>query len=97
MTHHNQTKVLTTWFLNLPLDGYIDNKTHKVLNCDSMTHEAQLEDPKTKKKTEEDHLEEGEAAKPISGVKKRQNQRKSKEKLKIKLSLTISMQALPLI
>jgi hypothetical protein len=50
MTHHNQTKVLTTWFLNLPLDEYIDNKTHKVLNCDSMTHEAQLEDPKTKEK-----------------------------------------------
>jgi hypothetical protein len=21
MTHHNQTKELTTWFLNLPLDG----------------------------------------------------------------------------
>jgi hypothetical protein len=26
MTHHNQTKELTTWFLNLPLDDSIDNK-----------------------------------------------------------------------
>jgi hypothetical protein len=24
MTHHNQTKELTTWFLNLPLDESID-------------------------------------------------------------------------
>jgi hypothetical protein len=30
MTHHNQTKELTTWFLNLTLDEYIENKKHKV-------------------------------------------------------------------
>jgi hypothetical protein len=29
MTHHNQTKELTTWFLNLPLDDSIDNKRTK--------------------------------------------------------------------
>jgi hypothetical protein len=29
MTHHNQTKELTTWFLNLPLDEFIDNKSTK--------------------------------------------------------------------
>jgi hypothetical protein len=29
MTHHNQTKELITWFLNLPLDGSIDNKSTK--------------------------------------------------------------------
>jgi hypothetical protein len=29
MTHHNQTKKLTTWFLNLPLDESIDNKRTK--------------------------------------------------------------------
>jgi hypothetical protein len=29
MTHHNQTKKLTTWFLNLPLDECIDNKSTK--------------------------------------------------------------------
>jgi hypothetical protein len=29
MTHHNQTKKLITWFLNLPLDESIDNKSTK--------------------------------------------------------------------
>jgi hypothetical protein len=29
MTHHKQTKGLTTWFLNLPLDESIDNKSTK--------------------------------------------------------------------
>jgi hypothetical protein len=29
MTHDNQTKELTTWFLNLPLDESIDNKSIK--------------------------------------------------------------------
>jgi hypothetical protein len=29
MTHHNQTKKLTNWFLNLPLDESIDNKSTK--------------------------------------------------------------------
>jgi hypothetical protein len=29
ITHHNQTKELTTWFLNLPLDESIDNKSTK--------------------------------------------------------------------
>jgi hypothetical protein len=29
MTHHNQTKELTTWFPNLPLDESIDNKSTK--------------------------------------------------------------------
>jgi hypothetical protein len=29
VTHHNQTKELTTWFLNLPPDESIDNKSTK--------------------------------------------------------------------
>jgi hypothetical protein len=29
MAHHNQTKKLTTWFLNLLLDESIDNKSAK--------------------------------------------------------------------
>jgi hypothetical protein len=29
MTHHNQTKELTTWFLNLPLDEFIGIKNIK--------------------------------------------------------------------
>jgi hypothetical protein len=40
MTHHNQTKELTTWFLNLPLDESIDNKStkFKVRIQDPMKH-----------------------------------------------------------
>jgi hypothetical protein len=37
MTHHNQTKELNTWFLNLPLDESIDNKSTKF--------EVQIQDP----------------------------------------------------
>jgi hypothetical protein len=37
MTHHNQTKELTTWFLNLSLDDSIDNKSTKF--------EVQIQDP----------------------------------------------------
>jgi hypothetical protein len=29
MTHHNQTKELSTWFLNLPFEESIDNKSTK--------------------------------------------------------------------
>jgi hypothetical protein len=29
MTRHNQTNDLTTWFINLPLDESIDNKSTK--------------------------------------------------------------------
>jgi hypothetical protein len=37
MTHHNQTNELITWFLNLPLDEPIDNKSTKF--------EVQIQDP----------------------------------------------------
>jgi hypothetical protein len=37
MTHQNQTKERTTWFLNLPSDESIDNKNTKF--------EVQIEDP----------------------------------------------------
>jgi hypothetical protein len=48
MTHHNQTKLLTTWFLNLPLDDWQQKAQN--LNFESKTHEAELEDPKAKEK-----------------------------------------------
>jgi hypothetical protein len=51
ITHHNQTKVLTTWFLNLPLDEYIDNTKAQSLNFESKKHEAPLEDQKPKKRS----------------------------------------------
>jgi hypothetical protein len=49
MTHPNQTNELTTWFLNLPLDEFIDNKKHKVWSLNPRSHEAQVEDQKAKK------------------------------------------------
>jgi hypothetical protein len=42
MTHHKQTKKLTTWFLNLPLDESIDNK--------SIKFEVQIQQKPTKNK-----------------------------------------------
>jgi hypothetical protein len=38
-----------TWFLNIPLDEYIDNTKAQSLNFTLRSHEAQLEDQKTKK------------------------------------------------
>jgi hypothetical protein len=40
---------VTTWFLNLPFDEYIDNTKAQNLNFESKTHEAQLENQKPKK------------------------------------------------
>jgi hypothetical protein len=37
MAHHKQTKELTTWFLNLPLDESIDSKSTKF--------EVRIQDP----------------------------------------------------
>jgi hypothetical protein len=65
MTHHNQTKELITWFLNLLLDEYIDNKRHSL---NSRPHEAQLEDQKDKKSLE-DHLEKGKPQKATKDTK----------------------------
>jgi hypothetical protein len=44
-----QTKVLGTWFLNLHLDEYIDNKKAQSWKFESKTHEEQLEDRKPRK------------------------------------------------
>jgi hypothetical protein len=44
MTHHNQTKELITWFLNLPLDECFDNKRYKLSSSNSRPHEAQLKE-----------------------------------------------------
>jgi hypothetical protein len=38
MTHYTQTKELTTWFFNLPLDESIDNKKNTKF-------EVQIHDP----------------------------------------------------
>jgi hypothetical protein len=68
MTYHNQTKELTTCFLNLPLDESIDNKKHKVWSSNPKPHEAQLEDQKAKK-AQEGHLEEEKPQKLANGKK----------------------------
>jgi hypothetical protein len=46
-----QTMVLTTWFLNLPLDEYIDNTKVQSLKFEFKTHEAQLKDKKPKERS----------------------------------------------
>jgi hypothetical protein len=79
MTHHNQTKELITWFLNLPLDESIDNKSTKF--------EVRIQDPmkyssktKSQRKAQEGHLEEGKSQKPAKGTKggkAKQNGKKS--------------------
>jgi hypothetical protein len=56
---------LTTWFLNLHLDEYIDNTKAQSLNFKFKTHEAQLEDQKPKKSS-------------IRSSRKRKNRKTSK-------------------
>jgi hypothetical protein len=68
MTYHNQTKELTNWFLNLPLNESIDNKKHKVWSSNPKPHEAQLDDQKVKKSS-------------IRSSRKRKN-RKAKKSMK---------------
>jgi hypothetical protein len=82
MTHHNQTKELTTWFLNLPLDESIDSKgtKFKVQIQDPMKHNKET---KKLRKAQEGHLEEGKPQKPTKGMKGRKIMKKQ-EKLKIK-------------
>jgi hypothetical protein len=83
MIHHNQTKELTTWFLNLPLDESIDNKRHKIWSSNSKLHEAHLEDQKVKKNSRRSSTIR-KNHKANKNHEKRQTKEKSKEKLKIK-------------
>jgi hypothetical protein len=69
MTHYNQTKELTTWFLNLPLDESIDNN----------------KETKKLRKAQEGHLEEGKPQKPTKGTKGRKiTKKQEKLKIKAK-------------
>jgi hypothetical protein len=80
MTHHNQTKELTTWFLNRPLDESINNKKYKVRNWDPKSHETQLEDQKPRK-APEGHLEEGKTIRPAKRHEKQQTKQNGEEEL----------------
>jgi hypothetical protein len=66
MTHHNQTKELTTWFLNLPLDESIYNK-NIILKFESKTPWSTARRPKKPNKAQEGHLEEGQSQKLTKG------------------------------
>jgi hypothetical protein len=81
MTHHNQIKKLTTWFLNLPLDESIDNKSTKfeVWNQDPMSTARR---PKTPRKAQEGHLGEGKPQKPANGMKSGNAKQNGKEELR---------------
>jgi hypothetical protein len=83
MTHHNQTKELTTWFLNLPLDESIENKKHKVWSLNPRPHEAQLEDQKPTKSSRRSSRRR-KTAKANKMHEKRQNHEKSKKSSKPK-------------
>jgi hypothetical protein len=64
----------------LPLDEYIDNTKAKSLNFEFKTHEAQLEDQKSRK-VQEYHLEEEKTTKPANGTK---SDKPSKKAMKVK-------------
>jgi hypothetical protein len=81
ITHHNQTKVLTTWFLNLPLDEYIDNTKVQSLNFESKRHETLLEDQKPKKRSKRSSRK-GKNRKANKWHNKRQTKQNGKKELK---------------
>jgi hypothetical protein len=72
---------LTTWFLNLPLDEYIDNQKAQSLNFESKTHEAQLEDQKPKKSSRRS-FRRRKNCKASKWHEKRQIKQNSKEELR---------------
>jgi hypothetical protein len=81
MTHHNQTKELTTWFLNPPLMSPMTTKGTKL--------EVRIEDPmkhsrKTKKprKAQEGHLEEEKTTMPTKGTKNGKPRKRAKKRSK---------------
>jgi hypothetical protein len=80
MTHHNQIKELTTWFLNLHLDESIDNKSTKfeVRIQDPMKHSYKTQKSKN---AQEGHLEEGKPQKPTKSKKSGKTKQNDKEEL----------------
>jgi hypothetical protein len=81
MTHDNQTKEWTTWFLNLPLDESIDNKSTKfeVRIQDPMTHNYKTQKDKKSSKMSSRRRKTTKASKR---QEKRQSQVKWQERVK---------------
>jgi hypothetical protein len=79
MTYHNQTKELATWFLNLPLDESIENKSTKfdVRIQDPMKHS--LKTQKAKKSSRRSSRR-GKPAKANNKQEKRQRPSKMSKK-----------------
>jgi hypothetical protein len=100
------------WPLGFSISPLMSSLTTKRTKVESKTPWSTARIPERSRKAQEDHLEEGKAARPIKDTKKRQTKEMSKEKLKTKtnrarkaqtqnspwnqLPLTLSMQALPL-
>jgi hypothetical protein len=68
MTDHNQTKELTTWFLNPPLMSPLTTKSQS-LKFESKTLWSTDRRPKKSRKAQEGHLKEGKSQKPTTGKK----------------------------
>jgi hypothetical protein len=83
MTHHNQTKELTTRFLNLPL---MIPLTTKAQSLNRRPHEAQLEDQKPMKSLRRS-FRRRKTAKANKRHEKQQNHKKSKKSSKLTLPL----------
>jgi hypothetical protein len=81
MTHHNQTKELITWFLNLPLDVSSDNKNAKFKGRiqDPMKHSYKT---KSQWKAQECHVEEGKPQKPANSTKSGKVKQNGKKELR---------------
>jgi hypothetical protein len=102
MTHQNQSKELTTWFLNLSLDESIHNKSTKfeVRLQDPMKH---IKKTQTTKKSSRRSSRRRKTAKPNKRQEKRQSQAKwqrgakksSKEQEKLKINTEAQNQHSP--
>jgi hypothetical protein len=81
MTHHNQTMELTTWFLNLPLDESIDNKSTKfeVRIQNPMRHSYKTQKAKKSSRRSSRRMK---TAKASKRQEKRQSQAKWQERAK---------------
>jgi hypothetical protein len=78
MTHHNQTKERSTWFLNLPLMSPLITKAQS-LKFESKTPWSTARRPKKPRKDQEGHPEEGKPQKPANGTKSGKTKQNGKE------------------
>jgi hypothetical protein len=81
LTHQNQTKELTTWFVNLTPDESNNNKKHKVWSLNPRPPEAQLEDQKSQEKIKKSSRR-GKSHKTNERHEKRQTKQNNKEELR---------------